>query len=157
MKTNPSKLGIMLAGVLALAFLSEAVALDPRPEVQKSTERAVALYPDSGVAGTALSRAIEDERKYYERNYPPSERARARALDQEAAFRAEQLKIERDKLAETQKKPLISSGWKMSGHNRRRKRSERRRKQRHAKRGMERNRFLFKTQRQSIWRAKGGC
>lgn len=62
MKTNPSKLGIMLAGVLALAFLSEAVALDPRPEVQKSTERAVALYPDSGVAGTALSRAIEDER-----------------------------------------------------------------------------------------------
>ena len=62
MKTNPSKLGSMLAGVLALAFLSEAVALDPRPEVQKSTERAVALYPDSGVAGTALSRAIEDER-----------------------------------------------------------------------------------------------
>jgi hypothetical protein len=62
MRTNrTNKLRIVLAGVLALTFAFEAAALDARPEVQKSTERAVALYPDSGVAGTALSQAIDAE------------------------------------------------------------------------------------------------
>lgn len=62
MKTNLAhKLGIMLAGVLAMMFALGAAAQDFSPEVHKSLDRAVALYPDSGVAGTALFRAIEEE------------------------------------------------------------------------------------------------
>lgn len=78
MKTTTAKLGITLAGVLALAVTSvRAGALDERP-------------PQS----------VRSGRSQYYGGETLEERAR---VDPVAAFRVEQLKIERDKLTETQR------------------------------------------------------